>query len=125
VGIGINVTTRDFPEGLRNPAGSVLAENDPPIDQSLLCARIVEILSDLLRPDNAALCLKAYRKRLCMVGQRVICTRNFPADNEPLSDNGIQGILVGVDEDYGLILHLDNGTAEILRGGEISLKLKT
>ena len=124
VGIGINITTRVFPDGMRNPAGAVLAEDDPPVDQSLLCARIVELLTKLLRPENAQLCLSVYRERLCMVGQRVACHRHFPSDDEKDSDSGTKGILLGVDEDYGLILQQDDGRVQVMRGGEISLALK-
>lgn len=124
VGIGINITTRDFPKGMRNPAGAVLGDNDPPVDQSRLCACIVQRFMESVSPEKAANCLASYRKRLCFTGERVICTRHFPADSEPLPPDSMEGIVMGVDEDYGLILALDNGTAEVLRGGEISIKPK-
>ncbi len=123
VGIGINVTTRDFPEGLRNPAGAVLAEGDTPVDQSLLCARITEKLLRGLLPEHANDCLQAYRARLAFVGKRVICTRQFPSDGQPIQD-GTEGVLIGVDDQYGLLLCRDDGMIEALRGGEISLTVK-
>ncbi len=124
VGIGVNITTRDFPEEMRNPAGSVLDVTEPPVDQSRLCARIVERLTTLLRPENAAECLASYRQRLCFEGERVVCTRHFSKDGEAYPTDGIEGIILGVDEDYGLILRRDDGTVEVLRGGEISLQRK-
>lgn len=124
VGIGVNLTTRDFPEGMRNPAGAVLSETDPPVDQSLLCARITQKLFKYLRPACADDCLTAYRSRLILLGERVIGTRHFPSDGEALSTDGTEGTVVGVDEDYGLILRLEDGTFETLRGGEISIKRK-
>lgn len=125
LGIGINITTRDFPEGMRNPAGALLTETDPPVDQSLLCARTVERFMTLMAPENAQSCLAAYRSRLSMVGERVVCTHHFPADDETAAPEGIEGVVLGVDEDYGLILRLDDGSAQVLRGGEISVKRKT
>lgn len=123
VGIGINVTTRDFPAGLRNPAGAVLAEEDAPVDQSLLCARIIQKLLCGLLPERAEDSLRAYRERMAFVGERVICTRQFPSDGQPITD-GTEGVLIGVDDQYGLLLRRDDGTVEALRGGEISLTVK-
>ena len=124
VGIGVNITTCNFPEGMRNPAGAVLDEMDPAVDQSRLCARIIERVMTLVSPDNAAECLASYRQRLCFVGERVTCTRHFPKDGEACPTDGIEGIVMGVDEDYGLILRRDDNTVEVLRGGEISLQGK-
>lgn len=122
LGIGINITTRDFPQGMRNPAGAVLTETEAPVDQSLLCARIVDRFMDLIAPENDQNRLAAYRSKLSMVGERVICTHHFPADGETAVPDGMEGTVMGVDEDYGLILRRDDGSVEILRGGEISVR---
>ncbi len=122
IGIGINLTTAHFPEGFRNPAGAVFSENESPADSSLLCARIVTKLIHYLTPEASKACLPAYRTRLCMVGERVICTHHFPGDGETAEEDGIEGIMLGVDDDYGLILQRNDGHIDILRGGEVSVK---
>ncbi len=119
VGIGVNLTTKDFPEGMRNPAGALLSPDDPPVNPSLLCARIIHHLFEYLTPSNTSACLQAYRRHLLHIGQNVTCTRHFSDDGDHSTD--LRGVVEGVDDDYGLILRLDDGTQEILRGGEISL----
>lgn len=123
LGIGINLTTDDFPDGMRHPAGAVLTANDAFIDQSRLCAIITEKLFDYLDPDHAARCLEGYRARFLLMGRRVICSRNFALDGTPDPALSVEGTVEGVDDDYGLILRLDGGIREVLRGGEISVTL--
>jgi len=121
VGIGINITTHSFPEGMRNPAGAVLSPMDAPVDLSLLCATVANELVDALRGDHAEETLACYRSRLMLVGERVVCSRNFAPDGTPDPSLSVEGSIMGIDDDYGLILRLDDATQTVLRGGEISL----
>ncbi len=121
IGIGINITTRIFPEGMRNPAGAVLAQTDAPVDLSLLCATVVNCLVQALRRDHAEETLSYYRSRLMLVGRRVMCSRNFAPDGTPDPSCATVGSVIGVDDDYGLILQLDDATQTVLRGGELSV----
>ncbi len=122
LGIGINITTEDFPEGMRHPAGAVMAKGEALPDQSLLCAVITEKLFEYLGEDGAKSCLDRYRSRLMLMGQRVICSRNFAPDGTPDPALSVEGTVEGIDDGYGLILRLDDGTRRVLRGGEISVK---
>lgn len=121
VGIGINITTQSFPEGMRNPAGAVLAPTDAPVDLSLLCATVVSGLVDALYRDSTEETLFYYRSRLMLLGKRVVCSRNFALDGTPDPSCSVEGRIMGVDDDYGLILNLDDATQTVLRGGEISV----
>ena len=123
VGIGVNITTKEFPEGMRNPAGAVLADTDAPVDLSLLCAEITQNLLANLSAERAEACLRDYRARLMSVGKRVVCSHNFAPDGTPDPHASTAGILLGVDNDYGLILQTEDGEIEVLRGGEISVTL--
>ena len=125
LGIGVNLTTKDFPDGMRHPAGAVLSGEDAPVELSRLCAAITEKLFDCLSPEAAERCLVAYRRRLLLVGQRVLCSRNFAPDGSPDPTVSLEGLVEGVDDDYGLILRLKDGTRQVLRGGEISLWIKS
>ena len=121
VGIGINITTHSFPEGMRNPAGAVLSPKDAPVDLSLLCATVANALVDALHGDRTEATLACYRSRLMLVGERVVCSRNFAPDGTPDPSRSVEGRIMGVDDDYGLLLRLDDATQTVLRGGEISL----
>lgn len=114
VGWGVNLTTDTFPADLRAPAGCVadaLPVGAPPINAGRLCGRIAR---ELLMPDDMSAddILSAYRRRLLMVGQRVRATRG----NEHW-----EGVALGVDDAYGLILDTPTGRL-VLHSGEISLR---
>jgi len=106
---------------MRNPAGAVLSPMDAPVDLSLLCATVANELVDALRGDHAEETLACYRSRLMLVGERVVCSRNFAPDGTPDPSLSVEGSIMGIDDDYGLILRLDDATQTVLRGGEISL----
>ena len=122
VGIGVNITTEHFPEGMRNPAGAVLKAGEGDADPSCLCALITQKLFEYLEPSSAEDIYERYCARLMLVGRRVTCSRNFASDGAPDPRLSVEGIVEGVDRDYGLILRLDDGRITVLYGGEISVR---
>ena len=124
IGIGVNVISGDFPERMRHPAGAILNIGEGDAQLSRLCACITDCLFEALSPSRTADCLAAYRQRLLLVGRRVLCSRNFAVDGTPDDTYSIEGTVEGVDDRYGLILRRDNGLIEVLRGGEISVKIR-
>ena len=125
VGLGINLTTADFPEGLRAPAASLFAPleahragGDFPL---ILAGEIARRLLELTEASEAGefprgmwgeACLDFYRRRLLYVGQRVICTRGSEV---------FEGTVLGVDGDYSLLLEREGDTVA-LSSGEISVR---
>ena len=125
VGLGINLTTTEFPEGLRAPATALFSPDNAkaatPALTGALAGAITRRLLDLVDPasgDDFPLgmwgdkCLEEYRRRLLYVGTRVICTRG---------DTRFEGTVRGVDKDYSLLVETDGGTVT-LSSGEISLR---
>lgn len=116
VGIGINVTTRDFPDGLRAPAAAIASPDDAP-DTGLLASAVIDRLMTYIdaiedgTPD--ADCLRFYRERSVLVGETVICTRG----NESFT-----ATVKGIGEDYSLLLTLEDGTALAMSSGEVSVR---
>jgi BirA family biotin operon repressor/biotin-[acetyl-CoA-carboxylase] ligase len=125
VGLGINLTTTDFPEGLRAPAASLFSPEEAgtvPADlPDALAGAITRQLLELA--DPAAMgefprgawgeaCLDFYRRHLLYVGETVVCTRG----NESFS-----GTLRSVDGDYSLLVETDSGILT-LSSGEISVR---
>ncbi len=125
VGIGINLTTTEFPEGLRAPAACLFegkaAEGLSPDFSDRLAGEIARRLLELAEasPDGpfagglgGEACLDFYRRRLLYVGERVICTRG---------GDTFEGVAEGVDGGYALLLRVGEDIFP-LSSGEISVR---
>ena len=125
VGLGINLSTAVFPEGLRAPAASLFppdrAGEVTPTLLGTLAGEITRRLLALAFPDGGSefpegawgdACLDFYRRRLLYVGERVVCSRG---------DTRFEGTVRGVDKDYSLLVETD-GRVAVLSSGEISLR---
>jgi BirA family biotin operon repressor/biotin-[acetyl-CoA-carboxylase] ligase len=126
VGLGINLSTTDFPDDLRAPAASLFSLSEAyAVTDHLIYTLAGEIARRLLElaevfppppdfPDGARgkACLDFYRRHLLYVDQPVTCTHG----NEVF-----EGILRGVDEDYALLVERD-GEIFPLSSGEISVR---
>ena len=113
IGIGVNVSTKDFPEDIRGIAGSIGKR----VDRVKICERIACELYDLClcasRGDR--LYMQEYRERSAVLGKRVTFIREGMAS---------EGIATDIDDDGALCVVLDNGEKVTLSGGEITLRLK-
>lgn len=125
VGIGLNLSTTEFPEGLRAPAASLFSEEEaaalPSDFPDTLAGEIARRLLELAEASpacpfpegmNGNACLDFYRRRLLYVGEPVVCTRGAER---------IEGILQGVDRDYSLLVDT-GGEVLTLSSGEISVR---
>lgn len=117
VGLGINLTTTEFPAGLRAPAACLFSPNEAHKATPALIGTLAgEITRRLLTLTEGGLwepaCLEAYRRRLLYVGKAVLCTRG---------NESFEGIVRGVDEDYSLLVDVD-GEVVRLSSGEISIR---
>ena len=119
VGIGINLTTAAFPEGLRAPAGSLTDNLSPSatlpvLDAGRLCGQIAHRLLTLLETDSlhSPETLAAYRAHSILLGQPVLCTRGgqtFPA------------LAMDITPAFGLTVRRADGCVEVLDSGEVSV----
>ena len=125
VGIGINLTTTEFPDGLRAPASCLFtgedAETIPPDLSDRLAGEITRRLLGLVDASSdcpwdgglkGEACLDFYRSRLLYVGEEVICTRG---------EDTFAGVVEGVDEGFSLLLRVQ-GQTRVLSSGEISVR---
>ena len=117
VGLGINLSTTTFPDGLRAPASCLFPpEEAAAVTPSLLGQLAGEITRRLLALTEGGLwapeCLDFYRRHLLYVGTKVICTRG---------SESFEGIVRGVDEDFALLVEVD-GEIRALSSGEISVR---
>lgn len=87
VGIGVNLTTRDFPDAIAGVAGSLQATVCPEALATRICLRLLQYVE---RPDNA-LWLDGYRARFMLPGMQVTCilpNERFVATVRGISDSG-------------------------------------
>ena len=101
-GIGINILTKDFPDEIKNIAGSLNRE----IDRNILAA---EIVNNLLTVENFA---DEYREKSCVLGRQIKYYINGTEHS---------GTAVDIDENCGLVV-ADGKEKTTLTGGEISVK---
>ena len=120
VGIGINLTTTSFPDGLRAPATALFTPDEAtalPLDFSGTLAgeiarRLLMLAETDTLPDGRS-CLDFYRRHLLHVGERVTCTQG---------DNTFEGTVLGVNDAYGLVVEIPAGGVAVLDAGEISVR---
>ena len=108
VGIGINLTTRDFPDEICGIAGSLQAAVEP----EALAQRIYENLLPYLQSGDNTLWLDSYRARFMLTGKRVECitaVERFPAT------------VRGIDDTGALTVTLEDGKTHTLYAGEVSI----
>ncbi len=111
VGIGINVSTSDFPSGLSEKAGSLEVD----ADRNLLAALIVDKLREYSVDGLSAAVMQEYRRRFILTGKQVTLSD---------SEGKTYGTVIGVDDDGALILRRDSDGAILnISSGEVSVRL--
>ena len=113
IGIGVNVSTKDFPEDIRDIAGSIGKR----VDRVKICESIACELYDLClsAAEGDRSYMNEYRERSAVLGKRVTFVKDGTAS---------EGIATEIDDDGALLVTLDNGDKVMLSGGEITLRLK-
>lgn len=118
VGIGVNtrVPAGDFPEELRSIAGAVFGDAPLPDLRNRLAAGILDRLRTCAEnPEDPAL-FEKYQSRSLVPGQPI---RILAPGQEP-----VPALALDLLPDYGLRVRLDDGTEQILRSGEISIRMQ-
>ena len=107
IGVGVNVTTADFPDEIKNIATSLGTDC-----KELLTKQISDNLCELADDISGYDYIDYYRMRLMWKNQQINYTQNGQTYTATLTD---------VDSNGSLIL-LQNGNTKILSTGEISIK---
>jgi BirA family biotin operon repressor/biotin-[acetyl-CoA-carboxylase] ligase len=114
VGIGINVTTKDFPDDIQDIAGSIFSEKpeDKPI-MSILAAEILNNLSVSMDNLTDHSYLLEYQERSFLLGKDILVLKGndtFPAR------------AIDIDDRARLLVEYPDGSKEALSSGEVSVK---
>ncbi len=109
VGIGINLTTTDFPDNLPN-AGSLGID----CDKNKLASDIAAAVLDYVNTYNDNNIVTEYRNRLFIISKKIEFTENNVIYSGTVKD---------INEECNLIVELSDKTEKILSSGEISIML--
>lgn len=121
IGVGINLTTRDFPEDIRERAGSLMEEGKE-IPENLknggsrekmlreVGEAVEKALLSLTEEECTGEDLRFYRERSFLTGKRVRC---MPV--------GVTGTVKGIDDNGGLIVETDSGITTVT-SGEVTVR---
>jgi BirA family biotin operon repressor/biotin-[acetyl-CoA-carboxylase] ligase len=117
IGVGINVRQQagDFPEEIRDMAGSLSMITGQDISQATVAAAMMDALhemSERLLPGKAEI-LDAYRKNCITLNQDVVLVR---------ADEKRYGHAIDIDEEGALIVRFADGSTEPVNSGEVSVR---
>lgn len=114
IGIGVNLTTKDFPEELRDVAVSLMGEVKADLRCKLAEALAVEIYDhySLVKCGELSY-MEDYRRLSLVTGRAVRFTRDGVTET---------GVALDIDADGGLIVRRADGETVTLVGGEITLR---
>jgi BirA family transcriptional regulator, biotin operon repressor / biotin---[acetyl-CoA-carboxylase] ligase len=113
IGIGININTVNFPADI---AGIAVSLNPDGITRNKLTAEIAKNILDISENLSDKSYLDEYRAHSLVLEKYITYYKNGDAYNAKA---------VAVDDAGGLVVMDDNGLTEVLRSGEISIRLKT
>lgn len=128
IGIGINYSSplQEFPDEIKEIAGSLLNSTPPKEGESFsmvsksrneLIGTIVTELITLLDSLTESDFLTEYRSRSLILGQQVIFSQQ--SDGKMVSEFGKA---IDIDQDGGLIVLLEDGTTRVINSGEVSIR---
>ncbi|MBQ9773588.1 MAG: biotin--[Clostridia bacterium] len=112
VGIGINLTTKDFPQELSAIAGALGGDA---VDRERLIAAVYEELEPYLEDPADRSYLAEYRAHSAVLGREI----TWSADGTVK-----RGIATAIDDDGALLVRAENGREERLFSGEISVRIQ-
>ena len=112
IGIGINLSTTDFPKELQQIAGSLETEETSAVR---LIAQVYRELYPFLRDCGDRSWLEDYRAYSCVIGKRIRWGRE---------GDWKEGKALEIDEDAALFTITDDGVTDRLFTGEISIKMQ-
>jgi len=115
VGIGINVSTKDFPEDIKGIAGSIGDAENVFVSRNRLVAEVLNELYSLTTPESLRekKFIQEYRERSIVIGRDVEVI---------VGNNTRHALVLDIDDSGGLVVRYEDDSVEVLNYGEISLR---
>lgn len=110
VGIGINVSTKNFPHELAGTAGSIFPDGNILFGRDELCAHIADNIMNFAEDLNAPDIIAAYRERSILTARDITYIQDGTEH---------KGHVEGIDDSGGLVVVNEAGETETLRAGEV------
>lgn len=110
VGLNVNASASDFPEDIRNIAGSLQISE---VNRNKIISEISMEIMDLFKNFEAEQIIQEYREQQLLLGKSIRYERNGEI---------IEGIAKDIDPYGGLIVDV-KGNDVVLRSGEVSVKM--
>lgn len=111
LGIGINLTTSDFPEELRDIAASISTEKTDL--RPIISAELLKNFYAYYKNLHECSFLSEYRRRSMLTGEDISFIRGNDIFN---------GRVMGIDDEVRLVVQLENGETTAFSSGEVQLK---
>lgn len=111
IGVGINLTTPEFPEELQQKAGAIVAKNEPNIDRNLIAAQLINTIVDNWQNYLDGSFLSEYRKMSIVIGKPVTLQ---------VGTKQVKGIATDINEYGNIVVKLDEGQVKAFNNGEIT-----
>ena len=110
IGIGINVSTADFPDDIKFKAGSL--PYNPSVTREQIIAAVMEKLYVTTKDLNDLSYVAEYRKRSFLIGKNI-----------SFLEDGIEKAahVDGIDNTCGLMITFEDNSKRVLRNGEVSV----
>ena len=118
MGIGINLTTKEFPDGLRAPAGALSDTGTVPTAEALaaaITARLWEIVPHGLQNGFVSLLPRYRALSLLKPGSPVNVYRGINSTPHPAT-------VLGIADDFSLSVQFPDGQITTLSDGEVSVR---
>lgn len=115
VGIGINCGRCDFPPDVAAIATTLEDVCRQPVDRTALTGALIRQMEQMSRRliQDASIYMDEYRANCCVIGKDVRLIR---------ADECRQAHILNIDDNGGLLVRLNDGTAETVNSGEVSLR---
>lgn len=108
VGIGINISTNDFPDDIKDIAGCI--SDNQNISRNKIVAHVINSFSEETKNicDNSY--IKYYRQHSMLTGNEITFYKN---------DEMMKATCLDIDDEAGLVVKLESGEIQTLRNGEV------
>ena len=115
IGIGVNISTKDFPLEIKNKAGSILENSDSSQREFLLNQIASEVYDIYSSREKTALAMKEYKEKSFLTGKRV---EVHPVISQKET---YFATVLGISDEAKLIVKTDSGQELYLDSGEVSV----
>jgi BirA family biotin operon repressor/biotin-[acetyl-CoA-carboxylase] ligase len=115
VGIGINIETKNFPDEIRQIAGSIFQDKPGAMPvTSMLVAEVLNNIAECMNSLTDKMYLEEYRKRSFLIGKDILVLKGKET---------IPAKAIDIDDKARLVVEYEDNTREALLSGEVSTRI--